>query len=155
MFRYLSAVLAGALGLLFWATPAHALDPSVGVTQFKHTRWTIDDGVPVGIYALAQTPDGFLWIGSDAGLHRFDGIRFEAISGLAGGSIRGEAISWFRRPHPGLVGGLPPAGRFALCCPDLSHAGADRGNHRTFCTSPSCWTNGLLPVRCLHAGAGG
>ncbi|WP_170185849.1 sensor histidine kinase [Pseudoxanthomonas dokdonensis] len=39
-----------------------------------------DDGVPLGIYALAQTPDGFLWIGSDAGLHRFDGIRFEPLA---------------------------------------------------------------------------
>ena len=51
-----------------------------------------DDGVPLGIYALAQTPDGFLWIGSDAGLHRFDGVRFDADAG-PDGALRNEPVS--------------------------------------------------------------
>ena len=73
---FLTVVLF-ALGVPLVAPPAFALDPDTGITQLKHSRWMADDGVPQGIYALAQTPDGFLWIGSDAGLHRFDGVRFD------------------------------------------------------------------------------
>lgn len=82
---FLTVVLF-ALGVPLGAPPAFALDPDTGITQLKHSRWMADDGVPQGIYALAQTPDGFLWIGSDAGLHRFDGVRFdpEPATGNAG-----------------------------------------------------------------------
>ncbi|UAK26273.1 sensor histidine kinase [Sphingomonas nostoxanthinifaciens] len=48
--------------------------------QMKHTRWTADNGAPAGIQALAQTTDGFLWIGSITGLYRFDGRRFERVA---------------------------------------------------------------------------
>ncbi|MEO7999101.1 MAG: hypothetical protein ABI852_16730, partial [Gemmatimonadaceae bacterium] len=41
-----------------------------------HTTWTKKDGAPIGINALAQTTDGYLWIGSTTGLVRFDGVRF-------------------------------------------------------------------------------
>jgi len=85
-------VLLAAVGALLGALPAHALDPDARITQLKHSRWTADDGVPQGIYALAQTPDGFLWIGSDAGLHRFDGVRFEADAG-PDGALRNEPVS--------------------------------------------------------------
>lgn len=42
--------------------------------------WETDDGLPHNVVnALVQTPDGFLWIGSHAGLVRFDGDQFTAI----------------------------------------------------------------------------
>ncbi len=45
-------------------------------------RWTLEDGLPVnGLTDLAQTPDGFLWIGSSGGLVRFDGQRFQRAPG--------------------------------------------------------------------------
>ncbi|AVR96455.1 hypothetical protein C9I28_12665 [Pseudoduganella armeniaca] len=43
----------------------------------QHTSWTASNGAPTGITAIAQTPDGWLWIGGAAGLFRFDGARFE------------------------------------------------------------------------------
>lgn len=45
--------------------------------QLYHTAWTKRDGAPGTVEALAQTPDGFLWLGAGTGLFRFDGIRFE------------------------------------------------------------------------------
>src|ERR1700740_1112241 len=45
--------------------------------QVGHDYWTSRDGAPGDIQALAQTSDGFLWIGSPSGLFRFDGTRFE------------------------------------------------------------------------------
>jgi signal transduction histidine kinase/ligand-binding sensor domain-containing protein len=57
---------------------AFALDPQKSITQFVHTAWTERDGAPDDVRALAQTKDGYLWIGAAAGLFRFDGTRFSA-----------------------------------------------------------------------------
>src|SRR5580692_6023639 len=47
------------------------------LAHLRHTAWTFKDGAPAEIYSLAQTPDGFLWLGTASGLFRFDGIRFQ------------------------------------------------------------------------------
>ena len=53
-----------------------ALDPSLEISQYAHSAWTIRDGFFKGnIYAMAQTPDGYLWLGTEFGLLRFDGVR--------------------------------------------------------------------------------
>jgi signal transduction histidine kinase/ligand-binding sensor domain-containing protein len=44
--------------------------------QLNHRVFVATDGAPTDIAALAQTPDGTLWIGGRAGLARFDGMRF-------------------------------------------------------------------------------
>uniref|UniRef100_B0T7L7 Histidine kinase n=1 Tax=Caulobacter sp. (strain K31) TaxID=366602 RepID=B0T7L7_CAUSK len=56
-----------------------ALDPARGITQFKHTSWTAEDGAPTNIWDIAQSPDGYLWLGAARGLYRFDGVTFEPI----------------------------------------------------------------------------
>jgi signal transduction histidine kinase/ligand-binding sensor domain-containing protein len=69
-------LLAAAL----WASPppAAALDPPLQVAQYAHTSWTARDGAVQGlVFAMAQTPDGYLWIAGSSGLFRFDGLRFE------------------------------------------------------------------------------
>src|SRR5271166_103923 len=66
----------GTISLLLGAAPVLALDPSLEVSQYGHTAWTVRDGFSVGtIFAMAQTPDGYLWLGSEFGLFRFDGVR--------------------------------------------------------------------------------
>src|SRR6185295_12823840 len=66
----------GALSLLLEAAPALALDPSLEVSQYGHAAWTARNGFSVGaIFAMAQTPDGYLWLGSEFGLFRFDGVQ--------------------------------------------------------------------------------
>lgn len=72
-------IIAVALAVLLAALPAHALDPARRFGQYKHTRWTVDDGAPSFVASLAQGRDGFLWIGARDGLFRFDGISFEHI----------------------------------------------------------------------------
>lgn len=68
---------AGLLAAMVLAAPALALDPQRAVGQYKHTRWTVEDGAPSSIEAIAQTPDGYLWLGTPLGLYRFDGVSFE------------------------------------------------------------------------------
>src|SRR5262245_26877773 len=65
---------AGAL--LGWCPRALALNPALDVSQYAHTSWKIRDGFFQGtIRAIAQTPDGYLWLGTEAGLLRFDGVK--------------------------------------------------------------------------------
>jgi len=66
-----------ALGLLLaWERGAFALDPALDVSQYAHTAWKIRDGFAKGeILSVAQTPDGYLWVGTEYGLLRFDGVR--------------------------------------------------------------------------------
>jgi signal transduction histidine kinase/ligand-binding sensor domain-containing protein len=55
---------------------AFALNPSLDISQYAHTAWTIRNGFSLGnIYAMAQTPDGYLWLGGEFNLFRFDGVR--------------------------------------------------------------------------------
>jgi signal transduction histidine kinase/ligand-binding sensor domain-containing protein len=55
---------------------ALALDPSLDVSQYAHTAWKVRDGFARGgIHWIAQTPDGYLWLGTEFGLLRFDGVR--------------------------------------------------------------------------------
>ena len=56
---------------------ANALDPNRQITQYGHTAWRTQDGVlPGAPNAVAQTADGYLWIGMDNDVVRFDGMRF-------------------------------------------------------------------------------
>jgi signal transduction histidine kinase/ligand-binding sensor domain-containing protein len=63
--------------LLALRSSALALSPSLEVSQYAHYAWTVRDGFSLGnVYAMAQTPDGYLWLGTEFGLFRFDGVRF-------------------------------------------------------------------------------
>ncbi|WP_035354653.1 sensor histidine kinase [Edaphobacter aggregans] len=56
---------------------AAALNPEQKITQYSLTQWGHRDGLPsTAIYAVAQTRDGFLWLGTSDGLVRFDGLHF-------------------------------------------------------------------------------
>ena len=68
------AVLSLAM-LLAWCACAFALDPSLDMSQYAHTAWKNRDGFVRGlISSIAQTPDGYLWLGTESGLYRFDGV---------------------------------------------------------------------------------
>jgi ligand-binding sensor domain-containing protein/signal transduction histidine kinase len=65
------------LGILLLGCPcASALDPSLAIDQYAHTAWTVRGGFSKGtIVAITQTQDGYLWLGTEFGLLRFDGVR--------------------------------------------------------------------------------
>lgn len=55
---------------------AFALNPALDASQYAHTAWRIRDGFSKGsINSIARTPDGYLWLGTEFGLLRFDGVR--------------------------------------------------------------------------------
>src|SRR4029077_11653106 len=62
--------------LLAWCPRAFALNPGLDVSQYAHAAWRVREGFSKGaINAIAQTPDGYLWLGTEIGLLRFDGVR--------------------------------------------------------------------------------
>ncbi len=67
------------------ATAAPGLDP--GLHDRQHTAWTLRDGAPADVWALAQSPDGHLWLGTGSGLYTFDGITFAAVTPPSGGHL--------------------------------------------------------------------
>jgi signal transduction histidine kinase/ligand-binding sensor domain-containing protein/DNA-binding response OmpR family regulator len=59
------------------ALRAWSLDPGKQLSQYVLNTWTSRNGLPQnGVYAIAQTEDGYIWVGTEEGLARFDGIRF-------------------------------------------------------------------------------
>jgi signal transduction histidine kinase/ligand-binding sensor domain-containing protein len=65
--------------LLAWGPSAFALEPSLDISQYAHTAWKVRDGFFKGaVHAIAQTPDGYLWLGTEFGLVRFDGVKAAA-----------------------------------------------------------------------------
>src|SRR5262249_12374187 len=70
----LSILLAGMLLAVYPCV--FALDPALDVSQYAHTAWKVREGFTKGtVNAIAQTPDGYLWLGTEFGLFRFDGVR--------------------------------------------------------------------------------
>jgi signal transduction histidine kinase len=72
---------------------ALALDPHKSLTQYSRTVWTQEHGLPQDtIRAIAQTADGFLWLGTDEGLARFDGYEF-VVFNKDSGDLPGNSIT--------------------------------------------------------------
>lgn len=79
--------LPGMLFIVIFFLPIYlvvllpAADPVKSPGSFLHHVWTNDNGLPMNtVMAITQTPDGYLWLGTEAGLARFDGIKFEVFS---------------------------------------------------------------------------
>jgi ligand-binding sensor domain-containing protein/signal transduction histidine kinase len=74
--RLLGLAFAG-LVVVCHSVSVFAIDPNRTLSQYVHNSWGTDKGFPGGtITSIAQTPDGYLWIGTDRGIMRFDGINF-------------------------------------------------------------------------------
>lgn len=101
----IARMLPACMFLLLSVTAACALDPDRSIHQFAHRSWGEKEGYPGRTRDLAQTTDGFLWMTTDKGLFRFDGVHFEPYeprSGdkLSAGRLRGllalpDGSLWF------------------------------------------------------------
>jgi len=75
--RWLFRCAIAGLAAVCFAVSAYALDPARAASQYLHDSWGTERGWPGGsITAIAQSSDGYLWIGTDKGLVRFDGFNF-------------------------------------------------------------------------------
>lgn len=91
-----------AAGWLAFAHVARAMDGrDRNVAQFYHTAWTVREGAPGQVTALAQTSDGYLWLGTQTGLYRFDGVRFERYRPREGGDFPASSVASLYAPPSG------------------------------------------------------
>jgi signal transduction histidine kinase/ligand-binding sensor domain-containing protein len=89
--------------------------PDLALRQLNHRVFTVTDGAPSDIGALAQTADGTLWIGGRAGLTRFDGARFVSYPGPSEEPLHGTNVSsLLAAPDGGLWIGFRPSGASLL-----------------------------------------
>src|SRR5215475_12305947 len=72
-----TGLLGLVLSVLLLVCPCgFALTPTLDISQYAHTAWKVRDVFSRGaIFAIAQTPDGYLWLGTESGLVRFDGVQ--------------------------------------------------------------------------------
>jgi len=72
---------AWLVALVLWAPAAHALKPGKAFSNYVIDTWSIEDGLPqISALSLAQDRTGYLWVGTQSGLARFDGVRFLTFS---------------------------------------------------------------------------
>ncbi|GIV57188.1 MAG: hypothetical protein KatS3mg042_0101 [Rhodothermaceae bacterium] len=73
----LHLLIAGVMTAVGQPAEPLQLDPALRPTQYVHTAWLVDDGLPQNsIFTGLQTRDGYLWLGTQEGLVRFDGVHF-------------------------------------------------------------------------------
>ncbi len=78
------------LGVVTTAAPAHALDPDKRLSAMTVEIFRAQDGIAGAVKALEQTPDGYLWVGTSAGLFRYGGARFTVLTEGGRGAVPSE-----------------------------------------------------------------
>ena len=81
------------LAAIWLSRDARALDPHRQITQYGHTAWRTQDGFGTNLGPITQTTDGYIWIGVNGGIARFDGVRFTPWSPPVGQSLPHRGIS--------------------------------------------------------------
>jgi ligand-binding sensor domain-containing protein len=89
-------------GVLLLGIPLSALEPTHSITQYSHTAWMRQDSrLPGSVFALAQTTDGRLWVGTEFGLLWFDSVRFHSAGTLPGERPASEYVNVLRADTDG------------------------------------------------------
>src|ERR1700675_4233649 len=84
--------LATGLALICLAGEGRALDPNHTLSQYLREQWTTDNDFPGGaVDAIRQTADGYLWLVTEKGLVRFDGVNFRLTSSFS--EFSGDPVS--------------------------------------------------------------
>jgi signal transduction histidine kinase/ligand-binding sensor domain-containing protein len=100
------SICTALAGLFVAASLVHAspvrlgLDPSQKITQYIRQVWQAEAGLPQGsVLALAQTPDRYLWIGTEEGIVRFDGVRFTTFDRSNTSALRSNSVKSLLLDH--------------------------------------------------------
>jgi diguanylate cyclase (GGDEF)-like protein len=81
---------------------AYGLDPAKAVSQYIQTTWNSESGLPQNsVHAIAQDREGFIWLGTEEGLARFDGVRFKVFNTRNTPGILSDFIQSFAASRDG------------------------------------------------------
>lgn len=91
--RCLYALLAVATGArCAIATSAVRTSDAESLQDYQYTSWNSVQGAPASIWVIAQTPDGWIWVGTPSGLYQFDGQSFKRFELLANDDLSSHSI---------------------------------------------------------------
>ncbi len=94
---------------------ARALDPQRSLDHFGHQAWRTDSGLPQNtVHAILQTRDGYLWLGTDGGLVRFDGIDFVTFDAENTPQFKSDTVNDLLQDESGMLWISTAAGVAAL-----------------------------------------
>ena len=86
------------------AVPAKALDPHTALAQYGYQSWQTDSGLPQNtVHAIVQGRDGYLWIATEGGLVRFDGVDFRAYTRANAPGLPSDLIDDLMEGHDGAL----------------------------------------------------
>src|SRR5579863_6885195 len=126
--------------LVVCAGTSSALDSSRRLTQYVHRIWTTQQGLPSGtIYDIWQTRDSFMWLATQTGLVRFDGVRFTAAETLYPGLPENLWVrSGFEDPDGALWLSTNDAGIYRVKDGSVTHYSTKDGlpSDQVFCLIP-------------------
>ena len=72
--------------------PLDAASTGKTISQLTHTAWSAKDGIPGPVRAIRQSAEGYLWLGTEVGLYRFDGIKFIESASLFAERLPGSSV---------------------------------------------------------------
>ncbi len=80
---------------LLLAAPLPALDSSRHISEYVIDKWLTEDGLPsIAVNTIVQTKDGYLWLGTQGGISRFDGVKFTNFTST---NTEGIKTNWITR----------------------------------------------------------
>jgi ligand-binding sensor domain-containing protein len=117
MSRTRCLVLYHSIALLYAAGGgrAWALDRNIAITQYGHSAWQTREGLPQNsVWAALQTRDGYLWLGTQEGLVRFDGLSFAVFDGRVAPALRNPFVTALAEDRDGKLWIGTPGGLIQL-----------------------------------------
>lgn len=133
---------------------AYGLDPNRMMSQYAREQWSIEGGASGGIVrAIAQTADGYLWIGTDGGLVRFDGSNFRAAPFSSTGLFSNAGVLGLTKDSDGnLLVRLQGAGILRQSKGQFENVASDPGPTASYVTAMWSETNGGVLLSDLMGG---
>ena len=127
-----------AAALLFIViTSSPALDPHRSLNEFGHQSWLTENGLPQNtVQAVVQTQDGYVWIGTQEGLARFDGLNFAVFDKENTPAFKSNDIRFLQ---PDRQGRLWISTSYGLVC-------RDNGDFRGYTVSEGLPDNSIGPI---------
>ncbi|MGJ5816618.1 two-component regulator propeller domain-containing protein [Paludibaculum fermentans] len=150
-----SAIKLGlAIGVVCTIDRSWALTPAKSISQYVLEHWHVKEGLRQGtVQALAQTPDGYLWLGTRDGIVRFDGVRFRTFRTADTPALKHNNISDLAVGKDGTLWiGQSEGGVTSWRNSELHHFGKNEGLASDSVRSLSMGPDGTLWIGSFGAG---
>ena len=104
MLRFVNRAASAVVVAALWSSSALALDSRKAITQYVHDAWLSEQGLPQNsVLTIVQSHDGFIWFGTQEGLVRFDGLRFDVFNRVNTKGLGHSHVTTLLEDHEGAL----------------------------------------------------